>query len=287
MESGKQSISLGGHRHCYIDTGSSKPALLLVHGISSSLDYYRQVIPLLEQSFRVLAIDLLGFGGSDKPKWKPYSLELYAALIREFLEKTSARDNGPVHAVGHSMGGKYLLATALDHPGTFDRLVLANTDGFVSLPGWARGISLPGVRHLLKPLFTHKTFVGRVLDSAFHDPASIDQATYRKILEVACDPEAFDTVMALNRNMFRLDMNRTGHRMRLQELKTPTLVIWGDSDRYIPPKFAGVVIRELPHSTLLVFERCGHSPMLEYPERFCEAVREFTLADQPPACRTP
>ncbi len=273
-------IVIGGHRHRYVEAGLQGPPMILVHGISSSLDFFGPSIPLLARSFRVLALDLLGFGGSDKPKKMAYSLQLYADLIREFIEKTDAAVDGPVFATGHSMGGKYLLATALTHPGTFGKLVLSNTDGFITLPSWARGLSLPGVRHLLKPIVTRPRVAEKMLASAFHSTDNIAPETYRKILEIAMDHEAFDTVMSLNRNLLNLDLQRTGLRIRLNELRIPTLIIWGDRDRYMSPKIAHIVKREIPCSTLHVIRDCGHSPMLEHPQEFTAAIREFILPEQ-------
>jgi pimeloyl-ACP methyl ester carboxylesterase len=273
-------IVLGGHRHRYIETGLNGPPMLLVHGISSSLDFFGPSIPLLARSFRVLALDLLGFGGSDKPRNTAYSLRLYADLIREFAEKTDAAGNGPLYATGHSMGGKYLLATALLHKGIFDKLVLSNTDGFTTLPSWARGLSLPGVRHLLKPIVTSPKIAEKMLATAFHSTENIPRDTWRKILEIARDDEAFGTVMSLNRNLLHLDMNRTGLRARLNELKIPTLIIWGDRDRYVSPKFAMIAKREIPCSELVIIRDCGHSPMLEHPEEFCRTITEFIFSEQ-------
>ncbi len=273
-----QYIVIGGHRHRYIQAGTTGPTLLLVHGISSSLDFFEPSVPLLAQSFRVLALDLLGFGGSDKPKNKPYSLQLYAGLIREFLEKTGST-SGPVYATGHSMGGKYVLATALTYPGIFSGLILSNTDGFINLPSWARGLSLPGVRHLLKAIVTRPNVTRKMLETAFHDTSAIPEETAGKILRDALDPAAFDTVMSLNRNLLNLDLKRSGMRKRLGGLNTPTLIIWGDRDRYMSPKIAGIVQREIPGSELLMIPECGHSPMIEYPEVFSSAIRDFVFKE--------
>lgn len=255
--------------------------MLLLHGISASVDFYDPVIPQLADSFRVLGLDLLGFGLSDKPQNIDYSLQLYADLIREFLEKTAAIAQGPVYGTGHSMGGKYLLATALIHPGTFGKMVLSNTDGFVTLPSWSRAISLPGVRHLLKPLVTTEKISRKMFDAALYNRQAIDRGLYRKLLEIARDHGAFDTTIKLNRNMPLLDMQRTGLRSRLGELKQPVLIIWGDHDQYISPKIAPVVKQELPTSKLIVFRDCGHCPMLEYPEKFSSAVKNFIFEETP------
>jgi pimeloyl-ACP methyl ester carboxylesterase len=274
-------ITLDGHRHRYIDTGGNAPVMLLLHGISSSLDYFGPSIPLLARSFRVLGLDLLGFGESDKPQAIPYTLRLYADLIHEFLGKTGAAEGGAVYATGHSMGGKYLLATALLYPGAFTKMVLSNTDGFIVLPSFARALSLFGVRHVLKPLVTGERVAAKMLDVAIHNRQAIESDTWRRVLDIARDREAFETVMSLNRNMFKLDLKRTGLRARLTELKQPVLIIWGDRDKYLSPRFAHVAKRELPNAKLLVFSECGHSPMLEYPERFSTAITEFVFQEPP------
>jgi pimeloyl-ACP methyl ester carboxylesterase len=270
-------ITAGGHRHRYIETGTASETMLLLHGISSSLDFYEQVIPELSKSFRVLAVDFLGFGLSEKPANKKYSLELYADLINEFLEKTDS--HGPsLYATGHSMGGKYLLASALLYPQTYSKLVLSNTDGFLHIPFWARGISLPGVKQVLKNVATSEKMSEKMFAAAFYQPDQVNRDSYLKNLMVARNPEAFDTVMSLNRNLKQLDMNRTGLRGRLKELNIPVLVIWGDKDQYISPKTARSVHTELPYAKLEIFSDCGHSPMLEYPEKFSKTVREFIFS---------
>lgn len=271
-------ISLGGHRHRFIDTGGDKPVMLLLHGISSSLEFYGHSIALLAGSFRILAIDLLGFGESDKPQNVPYSLHFYADLIHNFLVRTGVAD-GPVYGTGHSMGGKYLLATALLYPGIFSKMVLSNTDGFIVLPSLARALSLPGVRHLLKPIVTGEKIANRMFNSALHNRKAIDDNLYRRLLDIARDHDAFETTMSLNRNMLKLDMKRTGLRARLGELKQPVLIIWGDRDQYMSPKIAHIVRKELPCSTLHVFKNCGHCPMLEYPEQFSSTITAFILQE--------
>jgi pimeloyl-ACP methyl ester carboxylesterase len=271
-------ITLGGHRHRYIETGGSEHTMLLLHGISSSLDFYDQVIPLLSRSFRVIALDLLGFGLSDKPRNKKYSLDLYASLIHEFLNKTDSL-GGKLSATGHSMGGKYLLASALLYPGTYHNLVLSNTDGFIHVPSLARGISLPGIRDIMKTVITAEKISEKMFASAFYNAKMVNSASYRKNLRMARDPEAFDTVMALNRNLRKLDMNRTGLRKRLGELRMPILIIWGDHDRYFAPVIAESVRKELPSARLVMFEKCGHSPMLEYPEKFTRTITDFIFTE--------
>ncbi len=274
-------IILGGHRHRYLDTEGSKPALLLLHGLSCSLDFFEQAVPFLSRSFRVLAIDLLGFGQSDKPQKAPYSLKLYSSLIREFLNKTTGTENSTVFALGHSVGGKYLLATELLYPGSFRKLVLSNTDGFAEQPFWVRGISLPGIKQILKKVFTSESVASKAFKTAFHDYERVDRASFEKNLFISRDRDAIETVMALNRNFRRLDLSHTGLRQQLDRLNIPVLILWGDHDQYISPSVARTAHKEIPGSELHIMEDCGHAPMLEYPELFSRKVVRFLLNDEP------
>ncbi len=280
MPQNSSTIVLGGHKHRYFDTGSSGPTLLLLHGISCSLDFFEQAVPFLSRSFRVLALDLLGFGGSAKPKQAPYSLELYASLIREFLKKTLATGNREVFALGHSMGGKYLLATELLHPGSFNKLVLSNTDGFAEQPFWVRGISLPGIKQVLKRVFTSEQVASKAFKTAFYNSGQVNNSSYEKNLMVSRDREAIETVMALNRNFRELDLSRTGLRHQMDRLNIPVLILWGDHDQYISPSVACIARNEIPGSELYIFKNCGHAPMLEYPESFSSIVARFLLNDE-------
>jgi len=270
-------INLGGYRHRYVECGEGSRTILLLHGISCAVDFFEQAIPYLEGSFRILGLDLLGFGLSEKPRKAPYSLALYASLIREFVEKTTSERTEETFVIGHSMGGKYAIATALLYPGIFAKMVVSNTDGFVHLPGWVRIISWPVIRHVLKELMTKDRVARYGFSSAFYAPNSIDHASFEKNLLISRDRDTVDTVIALNRNLARLDLQRTGLRKRLGELDIPILVLWGDHDQYISSKLASTAHEELPGSELHMFESCGHSPMLEYPEEFSEVVRRFLL----------
>ena len=281
MHQNNSTIALNGHKHRFFDTGGSKkPTLLLLHGISCSLDFFEQAVPYLSLSFRVLALDLLGFGESDKPKKAPYSLNLYASLIREFMKKTGNAGNRKAFAVGHSMGGKYLLATELLYPGSFDKLVLSNTDGFAEQPFWVRGISLPGIKQVLKKVFTSETVASKAFKTAFYDPERVNSVSYEKNLMISRNKDAIETVMALNRNFRQLDLLRTGLRQQLNQLNIPVLILWGDHDQYISPSVARIAHNEIPGSELYIFKNCGHAPMLEYPESFSSKIARFLLNDQ-------
>ncbi len=267
-------ITLSGFKHRYVEAGEGD-TLLLLHGFSSSLDVFEKVIPAFAQRYRVLALDLLGFGKSDKPVHVRYSLSFYAKLAMEFLEKTHALASKNVYAIGHSMGGKYLLALSVLYPNVLTKLVISNTDGFLNVPSFVRAASLWGIRHLVRRLVSSPTFIRQTMRSVYHDPSHITDEHFRRNVEMVRSRENFEAMMALNRDYRHLDLRRTGIRNRLKELRLPILILWGENDRFIPPKYAEIAHRELPGSFLQMIPNCGHVPMVEKPKEFVEIVCKF------------
>ncbi len=267
-------ITLSGYKHRYIDEGSGSKVLFLVHGFSSSLDIFYRVVPLFAQRYRVLALDLLAFGKSDKPTNVRYSLDLYAKLMKEFLEKTtSPRDS--IYGIGHSMGAKYLVAMSVYYPNTFTKLVLCDSDGFLYLPPFIMMASSFLLKPILYKMVSKPSFVKKTMQSVYYDPAHITEEHLNQNLEMVKSKENFDAMMSLNRDFKYLDLKRTKVRARLKEMKTPTLVIWGANDKFIPVKYAKVVQREIPNARLVLIPECGHVPMVEKPQAFFEAVDRF------------
>jgi len=276
MDIPSQEMTLSGHKHRYIDVGSGDKSLVLVHGISSSLDIYERVIPHFAKHYRVLAFDLLGFGESEKPLKKNYTLHFYANLIDEFIQKMNILGKGKeVYLLGHSMGGKYSIATAVLHPKSIHKLILTNTDGFLHVPHVIRAASFWGFRHLIKKIVTRRSFVEKAMQSVYYDASKVTEEHLEYNLRMICDDETFNTVMILNRNYRELDLKRTGLRSRLNEVQIPVLIIWGEQDKFISPKCGVTAQQELANSELHIIKNCGHAPMFEQHEEFAQATLEF------------
>ncbi len=271
-------ITLSGYQHRYIESGSGDSSIILVHGMSSSIEIFENAIPKLSKYMRVLALDLLGFGQSDKPISENYTLEFYADMLREFMEKTNCIGQGKsVCLLGHSMGGKYVLTLSLNYPKLVDKVVLSNSDGFIYVPHVIRAASLWGVRHILHKIVTRRKFVQDAMKKVYHDPSHITPEHFELNFKMARDKNIFRTIMLLNKNYKKLDLRRMGYRDRLSELRQPVLIIWGDKDQFISPKSAYIADREIPNSKLHIIPNCGHAPMVEKANIFADLIIEFVL----------
>ena len=145
----RRELRLHGHPVAYYTAGSG-PVLLLIHGITSSADAWREVVPALAEHYTVVAPDLLGHGGSAKPRGD-YSLGAYASGLRDLL---AALGHERATVVGHSMGGGIAMQLAYQFPERVERLVLVASGGLGKEVGWVlRAATLPGAEWVL-PLLT-------------------------------------------------------------------------------------------------------------------------------------
>ena len=259
----------------YLEAGDGLP-LLLLHGIGHSSTAWRRVIPELASSSRVLAIDLPGFGGSAAPTSTPYGGPKYfSRVIDEFA---TALDLAVVDAVGHSGGGLALLDDALDNPARYRRLVVVDPAGFTPTPDNLLGSAASSLARLFVSVPHNRAITRALYATAFFDPSKLDEETVdeldRRHRDAAAKRVARTTLTKFIDYCRRLEP----FHERLASLRPPLLAIWGSDDRLFHPRRATALARLLPHARVEVFERCGHCPQIEAPQRFVETVREFLSA---------
>ncbi len=267
-------IRVGGINTRYWTAGEKGSAVVLVHGLGGFIENWVHNIDALAQRHRVYAMDLVGFGRSDKTPLTR-DLNVLVRFINDFIgtlgiEKASL--------VGNSLGGGLVLAFALEYPEKVEKLVLIGNAGMGR--GVIRGVifcSLPFIGELLvRPSFKRVAGLWQkiVNDSSLITPELVD-LTYRLIAQ----PGAREALLAA----LRAGINLFGQRdkltrqilARLNTLKAPTLVIWGRQDRIIPVAHARIAVAKIPGARLELFDRCGHMPMFEYPEKFNQLVLDF------------
>ncbi|MFP4624582.1 MAG: alpha/beta fold hydrolase, partial [Gemmatimonadota bacterium] len=135
-------------RVAYVDVGDGPETLILLHGLASNLGFWRYNIPGLAENYRVIALDLPGYGRSEKSGDYPYSLSFFAAAIERLIDHL---DLDQVTLVGQSMGGQIAMVAALTYPRAVDQLVLVDPAGIETFdPGeadWLRNVyTIEGIR---------------------------------------------------------------------------------------------------------------------------------------------
>jgi pimeloyl-ACP methyl ester carboxylesterase len=275
-------IELHGHRVAYRSAGSG-PAIVLVHGITSTSATWERVMPYLATRFTVIAPDLIGHGESAKPRGD-YSLGAYASGIRDLMV-TLGHESATF--VGHSLGGGVVMQLAYQFPERCERLVLVDSGGLGrELNMLLRAATLP-LSEIVLPLLasTRLLDVGRNVGRVFGRlglHAGTDMAELARGHASLEDPEARAAFVHTLRTIVDPLGQRVNATDRLYLAENiPFLIVWGERDPIIPVEH-GVAAHELvPSSRLELFESAGHFPHLDEPQRFLDVVLDFIETTEP------
>jgi pimeloyl-ACP methyl ester carboxylesterase len=247
--------------------------VLLVHGYGASSASYLPVIDALAARYRVLAVDLPGFGKSDR-RDGDYSPDALADLLAEILTRKGIQR---ADVVGHSWGCSVVLAFALRHPDRLRRLTVISgwiyDEQLLPLMRWAR---VPGLGEALFALF-YRQAIGERLYANFADPRFVTQRVVDEVERQMALDGAVAAALAAARGMGRFAANET----RYHTIKAPTLLIWGRDDRVARLPFGERLAAELPHARLVVIPRCGHIPMWECTGETAAALTDFLAGAAP------
>lgn len=258
----------------YQEQGKGPPVLLL-HGFGASTFTWRHVIPELAQTHRVIAVDLKGFGQSDKPFDERYSVLDQAELLAQLIEDKDLRD---LTIVGHSFGGGVALRLALDANdrlgGRIVRLVLLDSIAYPQqIPVFFRLLDMPLVSQVGVRMVPPSVQTRVALQIAYHDDSKIDPEQveiYAAPLKTAAGKHA---IVQSARQIVPEDIDTLPERYKTITL--PTLILWCDHDRIVPLEVGIKLRRTLPNSTLKLVEECGHMPQEEQPESTLDLIQSF------------
>jgi pimeloyl-ACP methyl ester carboxylesterase len=258
----------------YQEQGKGPPVLLL-HGFGASTFTWRHVIPELAQTHRVIAVDLKGFGQSDKPFDERYSVLDQAELLAQLIEDKDLRD---LTLVGHSFGGGVALRLALDANdrlgGRIVRLVLLDSIAYPQqIPVFFRLLDMPLVSQVGVRMVPPSVQTRVALQIAYHDDSKIDPEQveiYAAPLKTAAGKHA---IVQSARQIVPEDIDTLPERYKTITL--PTLILWCDHDRIVPLDVGLKLRRTLPNSTLRLVEGCGHMPQEEQPETTLTLLKGF------------
>ena len=288
-----KTVTIDGINIHYIGGGSGPP-LVLVHGLGSSaaVEFSYNLEPLAAHH-RVLAIDLPGFGNSDKPTLD-YTIDLFVKAVRDLM---TCEGLERAAVMGVSMGGRVALGLALDSPEVVERLVLVDALGVgpprrvlayrvlltkglgeLTLRGTARALRRMNPATIRRLWGWYLRRPGRV-ETTWSDERIANHGT------LLSSPEYRAAYLSTLRSIAGLAQLRggIGVEQRLAELRMPTLLIWGRHDHIFPARHAEAANDRLRCGRVVIFEDSGHTPQMEEPQRFNRLVLDF-LAE--PASRS-
>ena len=278
------SVSIHGKQIAYRSAGEG-PVILLIHGMAGSSETWETTIERLAEHATVIAPDLPGHGGSDKPRGD-YSLGALANSLRDLLVVLG---HERVTIVGHSLGGGVALQFAYQFPDRCERLVLVSAGGLgKEVHGLLRALSAPGAEYVLAlataPAFLNVAaavtgLLGNVgLRTA---PAFAEiMRSYRGLGDAETRVAFFHTLRAV--------IDLAGQRVSASDRlylasDLPTLIVWGDRDPFIPMAHGRAASEAIAGSSLEIFEGSGHFPHRDDPDRFAALLTEFMETTKPAA----
>ena len=269
-------IDVKGVRTRYWEAGSGVQTVVLVHGLGGAIEIWAATIPRLSQARRVIAVDLVGFGRTEKPDGA-YDYPFFASFLNDFFDSMKL---ARAAVIGHSLGGGTALQFAVSHNGRVEKLVLVGSGGLsLSIGAGLRILTLPAVGEILtRP---RRRTPRQLMAGIVHDPSIGDQVpeVVGRFNDMASLPGAQEAVLKTLRNNITAFRGKpksiSGIVPFLGAVRQKTLVIWGRQDRIIPFAVSRVALELLPNAELLALDKCGHCPMIEHPEVFNKRVCDF------------
>lgn len=235
----------------YIEEGEGE-TLLLLHGLFGALSNFKDLIEYFRQHYKVVVPML--------PLFELDILHTTVGGLSKFVNKfIEARSYDQVHLLGNSLGGHVSLIHVLKHPDKIKSLILTGSSGLFEN---GMGDSYPKRGDY--------DYIRKKTEMTFFDPATASKELVDEVYEIVNNRIKAIKIIALAKSAIR---NNLGEE--LNQIKKPTLLIWGNNDTITPPFVAREFNRLIPNSELYFIDKCGHAPMMEVPHEFNNILHKF------------
>jgi pimeloyl-ACP methyl ester carboxylesterase len=222
----------------------------------------------LKAEHRVIRLDLPGYGLTGPNPDQDYSMNFYVRFLHDFLEKL---DVNRFYLAGNSLGGKIAWEYALAYPGNVKKLILIDAAGYLLAQGKPLAIRLastPVLKNILLYI-TPKFLVEKSLKEVYADDRKVTEQLVEQYYDMAC--------RAGNRAAFvaRAGIVDDDDYLKIKQIQTSTLILWGEADAWIPVKNAYRFGKDLPNNKVVIFKNLGHIPQEENPSESVKEVLTF------------
>lgn len=263
------------HYRAYPGEGGN---IVLIHGFASSAYTWEEMVTELQGKFknsgkpcpRIWAVDMKGFGWSDKPKNAQYDPFTLTNEVYQWMNAVGI-DNATL--VGNSLGGSIAWMMALEHPEKVGNLVLIDAGGYaMDQNNYTVFAHAPFLQTGAQLVFNRQV-VKMVLHKAFYDDSKVTDSRVDAYFNRLRTKGAIDSQVLMIKT-FDLEQARS-YVKRIPDIKQKTLIIWGEQDNWIPLKYGNQFKRDIKRSTLIVIPQCGHMPQEEKPGEVAEKLYRF------------
>jgi pimeloyl-ACP methyl ester carboxylesterase len=261
-------LDLNGHKIHYRDEGKGD-VLLLIHGTFSSLHTYDEWTDILKHQFRIVRLDIPGFGLTGPSPHNKYNIDVFCDFFKQFLD---ALKINKCHIAGNSLGGWLSWEFAIKYPEYLNKLILIDSAGYIN----DRNFPLPFIiaqTPVLRNVFNYvpKPVIRRFIRQVFFDQTKVTDALvdrYYDMFHRDGNKEAFVKIA----NCY---YEQNTHN--LHHINNPVLVLWGNKDAWLSVEHASKFEKDLPNCRKIIYENVGHVPMEEIPLQSAMDVQDFLV----------
>jgi 2-hydroxy-6-oxonona-2,4-dienedioate hydrolase len=260
----------------YDEYGKDNPRhILFIHGLGSSSIVWRDIPQALSEQFHTICVDLIGFGGSDKPLLN-YTISYFSQFVKSFLRQIGINDSDKVTIIGHSLGGYIAADYAIENKEQIEKLVLIDSSGMLDRPTSLLEQYLDAAMET-DPISRYskvkKVFEGLMSQPFRLLPIIIDM--FISVIEKPGAKYAFESA-------FRSSTTTSINMERLEKIKDlPCLIIWGEKDDLIPLKHIDRFRQILKDAETIVIDDAGHSPFVEKTAIVYQKLLTFLIDKTP------
>lgn len=241
----------------YIETGEGEEALLLLHGLFGALSNFKTIIEHFAESHNVVVPILPIFS-------LPIRKLSLKGLVKHVNEFVALKGYKKLHVLGNSLGGHIALLYALDNPELTESIVLTGSSGLFES---AMGSTFPKRGDY--------DFVKRKTEGTFYNPAIATKELVDEVYDIVNDRSRAISIVVTAKSAVRNNLQD-----KLDQIKAPTLLVWGENDSITPPFVAEKFNELIVNSELVFFPECGHAPMMEHPKEFNRVLSAFLKKQQ-------
>jgi pimeloyl-ACP methyl ester carboxylesterase len=255
----------------YIEKGEGKP-VILIHGFLYSTVMWKKNIDAFTSKFKTYAIDLWGWGYSERLNSTDYSFPLYTQQILQFMDALNIRK---ASLVGQSMGGGIAVYLAAHYPERVDKLILVDPAA-IPYPTTTIGLiyQQPFIGEFLNALPGDALLENNIKTIWFYDPKKVGKEYLQEVIQPLRIQGTSEGLMYILRNVLKTPYVEKEVNM-LAQIHKPVLIVHGREDKAVPLDRSEKLSRLWKESKLVVFDKAGHSPHEEYPEKFNSIAIDF------------
>lgn len=275
----KESMKSKSQVTLYYETYGTGPAILFLHGFGTSTYTWRHFVDPLSKKYKLILIDLKGFGKSPKPRDSHYNIQDQADLIYQFILQQNLSN---LTIVGHSLGGgvALLAATKLvaQKPNRLASLILIDSAAYKQdLPMFLDILRTPLLGPFAFSLLSDKKKVRMILEKAYYDDKEI---TKEQVTAYAAPLNAKGGEHALIKTAKKIiPSNINEITANYKNIRVPTLILWGRQDKIVPLHVGEKLNHAIQNSQFVIIEQCGHMPHEEKPEETLSIISRFLEAN--------